>query len=223
MIHENSAHHLRRNAEKMRSIPPVAMPLIDQTQVELVHERGRLQREAAPFAAKLACGHPTQLRVDERQQLVEGIGVTSPPFSQKRRHVGPGRHADPQIAEAIGVQHRYPGRFLATMRGLVRSLTWSARSPLRAPSYTNARSLVMEAHIMRGFRTIAAIALCTGLAGVVSSGSERQLVFTTLEVPGAVLTNAQGINARGDVVGFYVDAAGLNHGFLWSRGEFASD
>ncbi len=54
------------------------------------------------------------------------------------------------------------------------------------------------------------------------AGAERQLVFTTLEVPGAVLTNAQGINARGDVVGFYIDTAGLNHGFLWRRGEFAS-
>ena len=36
------------------------------------------------------------------------------------------------------------------------------------------------------------------------------------------MTNAQGINARGDVVGIYTDTAGLNHGFLWRRGELAT-
>ena len=82
VIHENPAHHLRRHAEKMRPIPPIAVSLVDQTQVELVDERGWLQREATVFAAKLACRNATQLRVDERQQLVEGIGVTTPPFSQ---------------------------------------------------------------------------------------------------------------------------------------------
>jgi probable HAF family extracellular repeat protein len=54
------------------------------------------------------------------------------------------------------------------------------------------------------------------------AGAELQLVFTTLEVLGAVWTNAQGINARGDVVGIYTDTSGLNHGFLWSGGEFAT-
>jgi hypothetical protein len=92
VIHENPAHHLRRNAEEMRPIPPVAVPLVDQAQVQLVNERGRLQREATPLAEKLALCHTTQLRVDERQQLVEGVSVATPPFAQKRRHVGPGRH-----------------------------------------------------------------------------------------------------------------------------------
>ena len=99
VIHENPAHHLRRDAEEMRPIPPVDLPLVDQPQVDLVNQRGWLQRVADPFAAKLARGHPTQLRVDERQQLVESISVTTPPFGQKRRHVRPGRHADSKIVE----------------------------------------------------------------------------------------------------------------------------
>ncbi len=78
VIHENSAHDLRRYAEEMRAIPPVAVPLVDETQVKLVNERRRLQREPTPFGTKLACGNATQLRVDERQQLVERIGITTP-------------------------------------------------------------------------------------------------------------------------------------------------
>ncbi|HTI43344.1 MAG TPA: hypothetical protein VL693_16070 [Vicinamibacterales bacterium] len=45
-------------------------------------------------------------------------------------------------------------------------------------------------------------------------------VFTTIDVPGATLTNAQGINHQGDIVGTYVDAAGQQHGFLRSGGPF---
>jgi probable HAF family extracellular repeat protein len=75
---------------------------------------------------------------------------------------------------------------------------------------------------MRRFKCVAAIAVCTGAMSVSPAGAELQLVFTTLEVLGAVSTNAQGINARGDVVGIYTDTSGLNHGFLWSGGEFAT-
>jgi probable HAF family extracellular repeat protein len=46
------------------------------------------------------------------------------------------------------------------------------------------------------------------------------LVFTTIDVPGAVLTNAQGINHQGDIVGAYTDAAGQQHGFLRSGGQY---
>jgi probable HAF family extracellular repeat protein len=75
---------------------------------------------------------------------------------------------------------------------------------------------------MRRFKCVAAIAVCTGAMYASPAGAELQLVFTTLEVLGAVSTNAQGINARGDVVGIYTDTAGLQHGFLWSRGKFAT-
>jgi hypothetical protein len=42
--------------------------------------------------------------------------------------------------------------------------------------------------------------------------------FTTIDIPGATLTDAEKINPRGDIVGFYV-SAGLTHGFLLSRRE----
>jgi probable HAF family extracellular repeat protein len=46
------------------------------------------------------------------------------------------------------------------------------------------------------------------------------LVFTTFDVPGATLTNAQGINHQGDIVGTFIDAAGQQHGFLRTGSQY---
>ena len=35
-------------------------------------------------------------------------------------------------------------------------------------------------------------------------------------------TSARGINARGDIVGFYVDTAGVQHGFVLEHGTFTT-
>lgn len=44
--------------------------------------------------------------------------------------------------------------------------------------------------------------------------------FAVLDYPGATSTQLSGINDSGDVVGFYTDAAGNIHGFLYSQGRF---
>lgn len=44
--------------------------------------------------------------------------------------------------------------------------------------------------------------------------------FTTIDVPGAVLTNAYDINSEGDIVGLYTDAGNKMHGFMLSNGNF---
>lgn len=51
-----------------------------------------------------------------------------------------------------------------------------------------------------------------------ANGAEPSFEFTTIEVPGASFTVATGINARGDIVGTYVDANGRAHGYML-RGE----
>ena len=38
--------------------------------------------------------------------------------------------------------------------------------------------------------------------------------FTTLDVPGATFTEALGINGHSQIVGHYIDANGVTHGFL---------
>jgi len=56
---------------------------------------------------------------------------------------------------------------------------------------------------------------------MVSSGFAHDHGFTTIDVPGASSTEAFGINAEGNIVGSYLNAAGL-HGFLLSKGAFTT-
>ena len=46
--------------------------------------------------------------------------------------------------------------------------------------------------------------------------------FVKIDVPDATTTTANGINARGDIVGSFVDANGVNHGFLLRKGVFST-
>ena len=46
--------------------------------------------------------------------------------------------------------------------------------------------------------------------------------FVRIDVPDSVSTEPTGINARGSIVGKYVDADGEPHGFLYENGEFTS-
>ena len=68
--------------------------------------------------------------------------------------------------------------------------------------------------------TRAAVAVLFGYALVAPVHGAATLTFTTIDVPGAVLTNAQGVNHQGDVVGAFTDAAGQQHGFLRSGGQY---
>jgi hypothetical protein len=46
--------------------------------------------------------------------------------------------------------------------------------------------------------------------------------FTTIDIPGATFTEANGITPGGDIVGDYTTADGRSHGFLLSGDEFTS-
>jgi uncharacterized membrane protein len=55
--------------------------------------------------------------------------------------------------------------------------------------------------------------------------SERAFDFTTIDVPGATLTSATGINPRGDIVGSYVDVVNgvqRSHGYVLRDGAFTT-
>ena len=64
------------------------------------------------------------------------------------------------------------------------------------------------------------------LAGSLSergeSQSERPFEFTTIDVPGALSTSSSGINARGDIVGSYVDGTHHSHGYILRDGQFTT-
>jgi hypothetical protein len=50
----------------MRSILPSRLALVDEAEVGLVHERGRLQGVVRPLVAELPGSDAAKLRVDER-------------------------------------------------------------------------------------------------------------------------------------------------------------
>ena len=64
---------------------------------------------------------------------------------------------------------------------------------------------------------LAVLALVLTLVAPVRA-QERE--YTTIAPPGARSSTAFGINARGDVVGTFVDQSFVQHGFLLSKGEF---
>jgi hypothetical protein len=69
------------------------MALVDEAEVGLMHERGRLQRVVRPLVAKLPCGDATELRIDEWEQLIERGLVATTPIAQQRRDVAGSGHS----------------------------------------------------------------------------------------------------------------------------------
>lgn len=70
---------------------------------------------------------------------------------------------------------------------------------------------------MHAFRqTIVATMLMLGfnIMALASGDLAQAFTFTTIAVPDATETYAYGINAAGQIVGFYVDDQGNIHGFV---------
>jgi uncharacterized membrane protein len=65
-------------------------------------------------------------------------------------------------------------------------------------------------------------ALVASLSERGESRSEKTFDFRTIDVPNAVLTTGWGINARGDIVGSYIDGNNRSHGYLLRHGEFTT-
>lgn len=77
---------------------------------------------------------------------------------------------------------------------------------------------------MSGITKIVATVACLTSLTAVGGGAGRTLVFTAIDFPGATLTNAQGINAGGEIVGTCNDGGtpSRTHGFVLSGGHFQS-
>jgi uncharacterized membrane protein len=70
---------------------------------------------------------------------------------------------------------------------------------------------------LRRFAFALGLTVATSLAA-----AARAETWTTIDYPGASLSEALGINERGDVVGRWADADGDIHGFLLRHGRFTS-
>lgn len=82
------------------------------------------------------------------------------------------------------------------------------------------------------FKTAVLIRVAQSLAGLLvlaAGGAAQPFHYYTIDVPcsacpGGIArsTSAQGVNPAGDIVGVYVDAVGMAHGYLLSRGQFTT-
>ena len=67
-------------------------------------------------------------------------------------------------------------------------------------------------HALR--QAVIATTLVLALTLVALAAGAFALTLTTLDVPGATLTAAHGINASGQIVGSYDDSSGTRHGYV---------
>ena len=85
---------------------------------------------------------------------------------------------------------------------------------------TMAQSVTRRAAPKKFGLGFAAIALaCFGLVGCATAADPT---FITFDYPGAIFTDGVGINRSGDIVGHYIDAAGIDHGYLLHKGNFTT-
>lgn len=68
-------------------------------------------------------------------------------------------------------------------------------------------------------RTQSLFCSVTAAAVLTVGGSARAQVYDTIDIDGATFTTAHGINPWGDIVGSYVDVAGVTHGYLLRSGD----
>jgi probable HAF family extracellular repeat protein len=47
-------------------------------------------------------------------------------------------------------------------------------------------------------------------------------IYTVLDFPGATATQPSGINASGQITGFYGDSSGVTHGFVYIKGIYTT-
>jgi hypothetical protein len=89
---QDAPHHLGGDAEELGAILPVDLVLIDEPEINLVHQRGRLEGVIGAFPAEEADGLAVQLFVDQRKQRLERVSIARGPGNQPSGHLAPVWH-----------------------------------------------------------------------------------------------------------------------------------
>jgi hypothetical protein len=84
---QDLAHEIGIHTEEVRTIRIVGMVRADQSKVDFVDERGRLQRVVRFLAAQIACGDLAQLSVDQRHKLVQCGTIPLARALDEARHI----------------------------------------------------------------------------------------------------------------------------------------
>src|SRR5262249_39651403 len=107
---------------------------------------------------------------------------------------------------------------MSTLNALFRFVRWKAKIPTSTKKGNkNMRTLPLR-KLNISWRLTPTLIVLVALA-ILTPWSAQASTLTTIDVPGADSTAAQGINASGDIVGFWSDATS-SHGFQFTSGAF---
>ena len=77
----------------MRAVLPLDLADINEPEVDLIDERGRLEHVTRTLTRHVTPGEPAELLVHERQQLFDGVAVPASPLDEKGSDVAQGSAA----------------------------------------------------------------------------------------------------------------------------------
>jgi hypothetical protein len=93
MVHQNPSHQRRGDPEKMCTIAPLHLSLIDKAHVRFMDKSRRLQRVTGRFTTQTCSGDATQIGIQDRDKLIDRILST---LSQR----------DKELCNMPGIRHR---------------------------------------------------------------------------------------------------------------------
>ena len=102
-VHEDPSHDAGRRSEEVGPTQPPGLSLIDESDVGLVHEGGRLQRMACRFTTHVCCRQASEFVVEEGYELVERLSPAVARGAKQLRHPRRlGRALIHRVASRIG-------------------------------------------------------------------------------------------------------------------------
>ena len=88
MVHQDASHGLRGDREEVCAVPIRNGLATHQPHAQFVHDGVRFERMVTPFVAQQVRGNLTQMRVDQREQVIARLLVTAAPSGEPSRDLG---------------------------------------------------------------------------------------------------------------------------------------
>ena len=85
MIDHDAAHQLRGDGKEMGAVLPMRMGLVRELKVSVVEQRGGLQGVAGSLPAHVMVRQTLELRLDERDELLQRADVSAAPIAKELR------------------------------------------------------------------------------------------------------------------------------------------
>ena len=133
VIDQDAPHDVRGGAEEVDAVLPADAALIDQLEVDLVHERRRRERVIGPLAAQNGPREAPEVVVDDRRELVER--ASSPSLQRSSRSVTSG--PDPLTPRSMPPTGSILYECRNARTGLRRSTWYAGQRAATAPAAPN--------------------------------------------------------------------------------------